>query len=80
MFYYLLIGILTGIFIGYNLGFKTGKARGIKMGLSSAPLFFLEKSLERGYCVVCSKLVSDLSTLSISEEPKHETSLYPEDE
>lgn len=51
--YCILISILIGLGIGYNLGYTKGKKRGEKIGFSQAPLIFLEKSLEQGYCLVC---------------------------
>jgi membrane protein DedA with SNARE-associated domain len=56
MIYYIIIGILVGLFVGYNLG----RRQGITLALHQAPLYFFEKSLERGYCIICGQNQKDL--------------------
>jgi hypothetical protein len=55
MIFYDIINLLIGLFFGYYLGYNLGKDNGIKIGLKKAPLMIFEKSLERGYCIICGK-------------------------
>jgi membrane protein DedA with SNARE-associated domain len=56
MIYYIIIAMFVGLFVGYNLG----RRQGITLTLHQVPLYFLEKSLERGYCIICGQNQKDL--------------------
>lgn len=49
----LLISILMGILLGYNIGYRRGKKITKKTIDKTMPLAFKEKSLVKGYCVIC---------------------------
>jgi len=49
----LMISILIGILLGYNFGYNKGKKNTEKVIVKSMPLIIKEKSLLKGYCVIC---------------------------
>lgn len=53
MFIEMILTLFLGIFIGYNIGFKIGNIRGIEITKNSFPLIYKEKSLKKGYCILC---------------------------
>ncbi len=50
----IIMGGLIGLFIGYNYGYNKGYKKGVKNGLAESPLIIMEKSLNKGYCQICS--------------------------
>jgi len=49
----LLISLLLGILIGYNIGYKKGEKITENTIDKSLPLILKERSLLKGYCVIC---------------------------
>jgi membrane protein DedA with SNARE-associated domain len=61
----LCLAVLSGLLVGYLVGRYVGKKRGIKQGTARAPLFWRQKSLQQGRCLLCH---SRLDNLSLKQE------------
>ena len=53
----ILVSLLIGILVGYELGFKIGKEKGEEKSLAQIPLIILQKSMEKGYCLICERKI-----------------------
>lgn len=51
----IILSFLVGILIGYNLGYRVGKNNTMKRNMKSIPLILKERSMEKGYCIICNQ-------------------------
>ncbi len=51
----LLISLLLGLLIGYNIGYFKGEKTTETRIIKSMPLIFKERSLIKGYCIICNQ-------------------------
>lgn len=53
------IGLIIGtMLLGYACGRRVGLKEGHKVGFTLAPIVLRQKSLENGYCVLCSETIT----------------------
>lgn len=51
----ILLTLFLGLFIGYNIGYSRGCNYFRKKREKILPLIIKEKSLQKGYCIICGK-------------------------
>lgn len=52
-FWWVIWLMIGGVLLGYICGRRLGKEEGQKLGLSLAPIVLRQKSMEKGYCLLC---------------------------